>query len=62
MKALELFGEVDDDQGAIGFMGLAPIIQSGGFELQTPDLEAVLGHPAASLRDAVTAALSDRAG
>lgn len=40
-------------------MGLAPIIQSGGFELQTPDLETVLGHPATNLHDAVKAAVSD---
>lgn len=54
------YREVDQDEGgAIGFMGLAPFVQSGGFEVQTPDLETVLGHPAASLHDAVAAALSD---
>ena len=51
------YREVDQDQGAIGFMGLAPLVQSGGFEVQTTDLEAVLGRPAASLRDAVAVAL-----
>ena len=53
------YREVDQDEGAIGYMGLAPFIQSGGFERQTPDLETVLGHPAAHLHDAVAAALSD---
>lgn len=53
------YREVDHDEGAIGFMGLAPLIQSGGLEVQTPDLEVVLGHPAASLPVAVAAALSD---
>ncbi|HYO18985.1 MAG TPA: NAD(P)H-binding protein [Dermatophilaceae bacterium] len=51
------YREVDEDAGAIGMMGLAPFVRSGGFEVQTPDLEAVLGHPAASLHDAVAAAL-----
>lgn len=53
------YREVDEDEGAIAFMGLAPFVQSGGFELQTPDLESVLGHPAASLRDVVAAALGE---
>lgn len=53
------YREVDQDEGAIGFMGLAPFIQSGGFEVHTPDLQAVLGHPAASIHDSVAAALKD---
>ena len=53
------YREVEEDEGAIGFMGLAPLIRSGGFEVQTPDLEALLGHPATSLPEAVAAALSD---
>ena len=52
------YREVDEDEGAIGMMGIAPFVQSGAFELQTADLEAVLGHPAASLHEAVAAALS----
>ena len=52
------YREADQDEGAIGMMGLAPMVQSGGFEVQTPDLEAVLGHPAASLHAAVAAALA----
>ena len=51
------YREVDHDEGAIGLMGIGPFVQSGGFEIQTPDLEAVLGRPAASLRDSVAAAL-----
>jgi NAD(P)H dehydrogenase (quinone) len=52
------YREVDNDEGAIGMMGIGPVIQSGGFETQSPDLEAVLGRPAASLRDSVAAALA----
>lgn len=52
------YREVDQDEGVIGWMGLAPLIQSGSFEVQTPDLETVLGHPAHSLQHAVTAALA----
>ena len=51
------YREIEQDAGAIGFMGLAPLVQSGGLEAQTPDLESVLGHPPASLWDAVAAAL-----
>jgi NAD(P)H dehydrogenase (quinone) len=55
------YREVEHDEGAVGFMGLAPLIQSGGFEIHTPDLEVVLGHPAASLPVAVAEALADAA-
>ena len=52
------YREIDEDQGALGILGLAPVIQAGGFEVQTPDLEAVLGHPPTNLQEAVTAALA----
>jgi len=47
--------EVDNDEGALEWFG--PVIRSGGFELQTGDLEHLLGHPPSSLEDAVAAAL-----
>lgn len=53
------YREVDQDEGAIAYMGIGAFVQAGGFEVQTPDLETILGHPAASLHDAVAAALSD---
>jgi NAD(P)H dehydrogenase (quinone) len=52
------YREVMDDDGIVGMLGLGPIIRSGGFEVQTPDLQRVLGRPAASLEDAVQAALA----
>ena len=52
------YREVDQDEGAIGFMGLAPLIQAGGFEVQTTDLQTVLGHQPADLHDAVALALA----
>src|SRR3712207_4826339 len=54
------YREVDEDEGALSILGLAPVIQAGGFEVQTPDLEVVLGHPPTNLQEAVTAALADR--
>jgi NAD(P)H dehydrogenase (quinone) len=51
------YREVPEDDGIVGMLGLGPIIRSGGFEVQTPDLERVLGRPASSLEDAVEAAL-----
>ncbi len=51
------YREVDEDEGIVGMLGLAPIIQAGGFELQTPDLATVLGHPATDLHTAVSLAL-----
>ncbi|WP_448627122.1 SDR family oxidoreductase [Geodermatophilus sp. URMC 64] len=51
------YREVPEDDGIIGMLGLGPVIRSGGFEVQTPDLERVLGRPASSLEDAVEAAL-----
>ena len=52
------YREVDEDQGIIGMLGLAPFIQAGAFELQTPDLDNVLGHPSTSLHEAVPKALA----
>jgi NAD(P)H dehydrogenase (quinone) len=52
--------DVDEDEGIIGMLGIGPFIRTGGFEYQTGDLEAVLGHPATSLEDAVAAALPAR--
>lgn len=52
------YREVDEDQGIIGMLGLAPFIQAGAFELQTPDLENVLGHPSTNLHEAVRRALA----
>jgi NAD(P)H dehydrogenase (quinone) len=54
------YREVTDDDGIVGVLGLGPIIRSGGFEVQTADLQRVLGRPAASLEDAVEAALAVR--
>jgi NAD(P)H dehydrogenase (quinone) len=47
--------EVDEDDGIMAMIG--PAVRAGIFEHQTDDLERVLGHPSASLRAAVTAAL-----
>jgi NAD(P)H dehydrogenase (quinone) len=52
--------EVTEDDGIVGVLGLGPVIRSGGFEVQTPDLETVLGRPPSSLEDAVEAALAVR--
>jgi NAD(P)H dehydrogenase (quinone) len=52
--------EVAEDDGIVAVLGLGPVIRSGGFEVQTPDLEAVLGRPPAGLQDAVEAALAVR--
>ena len=54
------YREVDEDEGALSILGLAPVIQAGGFEVQTPDLEAALGHPPTSLQQAVAGALAAR--
>jgi hypothetical protein len=54
------YREVDEDEGALSIFGLAPVIQAGGFEMQTPDLEAALGHAPTNLQEAVTAALAAR--
>jgi NAD(P)H dehydrogenase (quinone) len=54
------YREVDEDEGALSILGLAPVIQAGGFEVRTPDLEAALGHPPTNLREAVAAALTAR--
>jgi NAD(P)H dehydrogenase (quinone) len=51
------YREVPEDDGIVGMLGLGPIIRSGGFEVQTPDLERVLDRPATSLEDAVEGAL-----
>jgi NAD(P)H dehydrogenase (quinone) len=52
--------DVDEDEDVIGLLGIGPFIRAGGFERQTGDLEAVLGHPATRLEDAVAAALGVR--
>jgi len=52
------YREVDEDEGIVGMLGLAPIIRAGAFELQTPDLATVLGHPATDLHAAVSLALT----
>jgi NAD(P)H dehydrogenase (quinone) len=49
------YRDVDGDEGIMVMFG--PIIRSGGFEVQTGDLESVLGRPATSLEDAVAAVL-----
>jgi NAD(P)H dehydrogenase (quinone) len=54
------YREDADDDGIVGMLGLGPIIRSGGFEVQTSDLQRVLGRPATSLEDAVEAALAVR--
>ena len=52
------YREVNEDQGIIGMLGLAPFIQAGAFEFQTADLNNVLGHPSTSLQEAVPKALA----
>ena len=52
------YREVDQDPGAIGFMGLAPVVQAGGFEVQSTDLQTVLGRQPADLHEAVALALA----
>jgi NAD(P)H dehydrogenase (quinone) len=47
--------EVDEDEGIMTMIG--PAVRAGIFELQTDDLERVLGHSSTSLRAAVTAVL-----
>lgn len=49
------YREVDGDEGIMAMIG--PLVRSGGFELQTADLERVLDRPATSLNAAVAAAL-----
>lgn len=53
------YREVDTDEGFMAMIG--PIIRSGGFEIQAPDLEEVLGRPAISLEQAVAGALQPAA-
>lgn len=45
------YREVAEDEGFMAVIG--PAIRAGAFELQTGDLESVLGRPPASLRDVV---------
>jgi len=52
-----VYRELDRDEGIVAMLGLGPVIRSGGFELQTGDLEEVLGHPPANLEAAVAAAI-----
>jgi NAD(P)H dehydrogenase (quinone) len=52
------YREVPEDDGIVGMLGLGPVIRSGGFEVQTPDLERVLGRPPTSVDDAVGRALA----
>ena len=52
--------DVDEDEGVIDLLGIGPFIRAGGFERQTGDLEAVLGHPPTGLEDAVATALGAR--
>ncbi len=49
------YREVDAEQGFLEM--LAEIVRYGGFEVQTDDLQRVLGRPAMSLRESVVAAL-----
>jgi NAD(P)H dehydrogenase (quinone) len=49
------YREVDHDEGPMEWFG--PVIRSGGFEVQTGDLEHLLGRPASSLEDVVAAVL-----
>lgn len=50
-----VYREADDEQGFLGM--LAEVVRYGGFEVQTDDLQRVLGRPAMSLRESVVAAL-----
>jgi NAD(P)H dehydrogenase (quinone) len=50
-----VYREVDSEEGFLGM--LAEVVRAGGFEVQTDDLERVLGRPPMSLRDTVIAAL-----
>jgi NAD(P)H dehydrogenase (quinone) len=52
-----VYRELDRDEGIVAMLGLGPVIRSGAFELQTGDLEQVLGHPPTSLEAAVAAAI-----
>jgi NAD(P)H dehydrogenase (quinone) len=47
--------EQDEDEGVMTMIGAA--VRHGAFERQTGDLDAVLGHPATSLEDAVAGAV-----
>lgn len=49
------YRELDADQGVMEMIG--PVIRAGGFEVQTEDLQRILGRPATSLEDAVAAVL-----
>jgi NAD(P)H dehydrogenase (quinone) len=50
-----VYREVDDEEGFLGM--LAEVVRYGGFEVQTDDLQRVLGRPAMNLRESVGAAL-----
>ncbi|MFG1813583.1 NAD(P)H-binding protein [Kribbella sp. NPDC049174] len=49
------YREVESEEGFLG--ALAEVIRAGGFEVQTDDLERLLGRPPMSLRGTVLAAL-----
>jgi len=49
------YREVETEEGFLGV--LAEVIRSGGFEIETDDLERVLGRPPMTLRETVLAAL-----
>ena len=49
------YREVDIDEGFMAVFG--PAIRSGAFELQTGDLERVLGRPQSSLQEVVAGAV-----
>lgn len=49
------YREVDGDEGFMTVIG--PAIRSGAFELQTDDLQRVLGRPPTSMRDVVAGAV-----
>lgn len=50
------YREMDHDEGIMQMIG--PAIRAGAFELQTADLEQILGRPTTSLQQAVAAALN----
>lgn len=49
------YRDTDTDEGPMMFFG--PAIRAGGFEVQTPDLERVLGRPPTGLRQVVAGVL-----
>lgn len=53
------YRELETDAGIMTMLG--PAIRSGAFERHTNDLEQILGHPATSLKAAVSAALQSPA-